>query len=302
MDDATTLLSGLKAGDHRSLARCISLVENDTLESYRLLASISPNASIPVIGVTGPPGAGKSTLVNEVIHELCRRKPDCKIAVLAGDPTSTFTSGSLLGDRLRMTGHFNNPNVYIRSLATRGHLGGLSARTIEVVDVLRAAPFDYIFVETVGVGQSEVEIVSLADTTIVVLVPEAGDEIQTIKSGIMEIADLFVVNKSDRAGADAMVSNLKQTLMERLSNADIPVIKTAAQDGKGILELTDALAMGQNSNQQKKRTVLTNKAIRIAQDYFVRRLDFQDFTEKLESASQQQGFNMYRFVEEYFKS
>lgn len=301
MDDATKLLSGLMSGDHRSLARCISLVENDTLESYRLLASITPNPSIPVVGVTGPPGAGKSTLVNAVIHELTRQKPDCKVAVLAVDPTSPFTSGSLLGDRLRMTGHFNNPNIYIRSLATRGHLGGLSARTIEVVDVLRSAPFDYIFVETVGVGQSEVEIVSLADTTVVVLVPEAGDEIQTIKSGIMEIADLFVVNKSDRAGADAMVSNLKQTLMERLSNVDIPIIKTAAQEGKGILELTDALVSSPKSNQQKKRTVLINKAIRVAQDYFVRRLNIQDFSQKLESASQNKDFNMYRFVEDYFK-
>lgn len=302
MEDVSNLLSGLKSGDHRSLARCISLVENDSIESFQLLSSITPNPSIPVIGVTGPPGAGKSTLVNAVIHELSRQKADCKVAVLAVDPTSPFTSGSLLGDRLRMTGHFNNPNVYIRSLATRGHLGGLSARTIEVVDLMRAAPFDYIFVETVGVGQSEVEIVSLADFTVVVLVPEAGDEIQTIKSGIMEIADLFVVNKSDREGADAMVSNLKQTLMERMSSTDIPVLKTAAQEGKGIVELTEALENAPKASPERKRKVLINKGIKIAQDLFIRKINLTEFSKKLESASNEPTFNMYRFVESYFKS
>ncbi|MFN9596957.1 MAG: ArgK/MeaB family GTPase, partial [Bacteroidota bacterium] len=186
MADINALVSNLSQGDQRALARSISIVENDASEAFDLLSSLSPNPSVPVIGITGPPGAGKSTLVNAIIHHLSRVKPGIRIAILAVDPTSPFTSGSLLGDRLRMTGHFNNPNIYIRSLATRGHLGGLSARTIEVVDILRSAPFDLILVETVGVGQSEVEIAALADHTVVVLVPEAGDEIQTIKSGIME--------------------------------------------------------------------------------------------------------------------
>ena len=155
MADINALVSNLSQGDQRALARSISIVENDASEAFDLLSSLSPNPSVPVIGITGPPGAGKSTLVNAIIHHLSRVKPGIRIAILAVDPTSPFTSGSLLGDRLRMTGHFNNPNIYIRSLATRGHLGGLSARTIEVVDILRSAPFDLILVETVGVGQSE---------------------------------------------------------------------------------------------------------------------------------------------------
>lgn len=302
MADVNSLVSNLSQGDQRALARSISIVENDASEAFELLASLSPNPSVPVIGITGPPGAGKSTLVNAIIHHLSRIKPGIRVAVLAVDPTSPFTSGSLLGDRLRMTGHFNNPNVYIRSLATRGHLGGLSARTIEVVDILRSAPFDLILVETVGVGQSEVEIAALADHTVVVLVPEAGDEIQTIKSGIMEIAELFVVNKSDRQGADALVANLKLTLAERmdLSENEIPVLKTAAQEGKGIPELCDLLMQTHTVNSEKRKRILTNKALRIAQDLLLRKVDMQDFSSKLAAAASSDQFNIYRFVNGYF--
>jgi len=300
--ELSSLVSQMAQGDQRSLARCISIVENDAPEAFEMLAAIQPNPSVPVIGITGPPGAGKSTLVNAVIHHLSQSKPGIRIAVLAVDPTSPFTSGSLLGDRLRMTGHFNNPNVFIRSLATRGHLGGLSARTIEVTDLLRSAPFDLILVETVGVGQSEVEIAALADFTVVVLVPEAGDEIQTIKSGIMEIAELFVVNKSDRAGADALVANLKQTLAERTSAhfEDIHVIKTAAQEGKGIVELCDLLLQSRTLNEAKRQRILINKALRIAQDLLLRRVDLQLFTQQLSKAAAEQGFNIYRFVRSHF--
>ncbi|MGR6088378.1 MAG: methylmalonyl Co-A mutase-associated GTPase MeaB [Arcticibacter sp.] len=303
MADVNSLVSNLSQGDQRALARSISIVENDAAEAFELLASLSPNPSVPVIGITGPPGAGKSTLVNAIIHHLSRIKPGIRIAILAVDPTSPFTSGSLLGDRLRMTGHFNNPNVYIRSLATRGHLGGLSARTIEVVDILRSAPFDLILVETVGVGQSEVEIAALADHTVVVLVPEAGDEIQTIKSGIMEIAELFVVNKSDRQGADALVANLKLTLAERmdLSENEIPVLKTAAQEGKGIPELCDLLMQTHTVNSEKRKRILTNKALRIAQDLLLRKVDMQDFSSKLTAAASSDQFNIYRFVNGYFR-
>ena len=303
MADVNSLVSNLSQGDQRALARSISIVENDAAEAFELLASLSPNPSVPVIGITGPPGAGKSTLVNAIIHHLSRIKPGIRIAILAVDPTSPFTSGSLLGDRLRMTGHFNNPNVYIRSLATRGHLGGLSARTIEVVDILRSAPFDLILVETVGVGQSEVEIAALADHTVVVLVPEAGDEIQTIKSGIMEIAELFVVNKSDRQGADALVANLKLTLAERmdLSENEIPVLKTAAQEGKGIPELCDLLMQTHTVNSEKRKRILTNKALRIAQDLLLRKVDMQDFSSKLAAAASSDQFNIYRFVNGYFR-
>ncbi|MFM7822260.1 MAG: methylmalonyl Co-A mutase-associated GTPase MeaB [Bacteroidota bacterium] len=302
MADVNSLVSNLAQGDQRALARSISIVENDASEAFELLACLSPNPSVPVIGITGPPGAGKSTLVNAIIHHLSRINPGIRIAILAVDPTSPFTSGSLLGDRLRMTGHFNNPNIYIRSLATRGHLGGLSARTIEVVDILRSAPFDLILVETVGVGQSEVEIAALADHTVVVLVPEAGDEIQTIKSGIMEIAELFVVNKSDRQGADALVANLKLTLAERtdLSQTEIPVLKTAAQEGKGIPELCDLLMQTRTVNSEKRKRILTNKALRIAQDLLLRKVDMQDFSSKLAAAASAESFNIYRFVNGYF--
>lgn len=303
MADVNSLVTNLAQGDQRALARSISIVENDASEAFELLASLSPNQSVPVIGITGPPGAGKSTLVNAIIHHLSRIKPGIRIAILAVDPTSPFTSGSLLGDRLRMTGHFNNPNIYIRSLATRGHLGGLSARTIEVVDILRSAPFDLILVETVGVGQSEVEIAALADHTVVVLVPEAGDEIQTIKSGIMEIAELFVVNKSDRQGADALVANLKLTLAERMdsSHTEIPVLKTAAQEGKGIPELCDLLMQTRTINSEKRKRILTNKALRIAQDLLLRKVDMQDFSSKLAAAASSDQFNIYRFVNGYFR-
>src|SRR6187399_1611951 len=186
------LLSKLQLGDAKALARSISLVENEADGYEGLLRSLPPNPNKPVIGITGPPGAGKSTLVDSLIGLLVSNGK--KIGVLCVDPSSPFNLGSLLGDRIRMSDWYNNPNVYIRSLATRGSLGGLHPKIIEISDLLKAAPFDYIIIETVGVGQSEIEIAGLADITIVVMVPEAGDEIQTMKAGIMEIADVFVVN------------------------------------------------------------------------------------------------------------
>ena len=178
----------MHSGDRKSLARAITIVENDLSGAEELLLSVDLKNAPPVIGVTGPPGAGKSTLINSLISQFLLRGE--RVAVIAVDPTSPFTSGSLLGDRLRMPEHFNNPNVFIRSLATRGSLGGLSAKAIEITDLIRASGFDRVIIETVGVGQSEVEIAGLADITLLVLVPEAGDDIQALKSGIMEIADI----------------------------------------------------------------------------------------------------------------
>jgi LAO/AO transport system kinase len=189
LEKAKQLINQLQNGNVKALARLLTIVENNLAGADDILKALKIK-EVPVVGITGPPGAGKSTLVNSVLNELSKNH---KTAILAIDPTSPFNMGSLLGDRIRMTDQFNNKNVFIRSLATRGSLGGLSAKTIEMVDVLKSADFDYIFIETVGVGQSEIEIAGLADLTVVVLVPEAGDEIQSIKSGLMEIADIFVV-------------------------------------------------------------------------------------------------------------
>src|SRR5690606_21168919 len=186
-------------------------------------------------GITGPPGAGKSTLVNSLSKKLSGEGK--RVAILAIDPSSPFNRGALLGDRIRMSQHFNDPNIYIRSMASRGTLGGLSEKAIEVIDVFRSAPFDIIFIETVGVGQSEIDIIGLADQVIVVLVPESGDDIQHVKSGLMEIANIFVVNKADREGADIFASTLEKMLKQKVS--DIPVLKTVAEKFIGIQKLIE---------------------------------------------------------------
>ncbi|MFM7710573.1 MAG: methylmalonyl Co-A mutase-associated GTPase MeaB [Ferruginibacter sp.] len=235
-----SLQDGLIRGDVQSLARTISLVENEVPGYETFLPSLTL-APIPVIGITGPPGAGKSTLTDALIEQYVGQGK--KIAVICIDPSSPFNRGALLGDRIRMSHWYNHPRVFIRSLASRGSLGGLNPKVIEITDVLKASVFDVILVETVGVGQSEVEIAGLADVTVVAIVPEAGDDIQTMKAGLMEIADVFVVNKADRPGADTFMNNLRQMLAPAYARKqiEIPVVQTIASEKKGIDILYQAI-------------------------------------------------------------
>lgn len=296
----TELLKRFHEHDYRALARCISIVENEMPGYDELLFNLKLESNTPVIGITGPPGAGKSTLVNALITRLS--KEEKRIGVIAVDPTSPFNFGSILGDRIRMGEHFNNPNVYIRSLATRGSLGGLSAKILEVVDIMKEFGFDYIIVETVGVGQSEVEIAGLADTTVLVLVPEAGDEVQTLKSGVMEIADIFVVNKSDRPDAGVFLKNIHMLLHERKANDwNVPVVKAIATSGEGVDELIQHIhAHNQlNITNQRKPYLLAEKALRLIQTGKMKGINKAALIEKINNALNSENFNVYRFVKEF---
>ncbi|MFI5372723.1 MAG: methylmalonyl Co-A mutase-associated GTPase MeaB [Candidatus Eisenbacteria bacterium] len=229
------------AGERVPLARAISLVENEADGSIEILdACFRASGRAFRIGVTGPPGAGKSTLVTRIAQEYRRR--DETVAIVAVDPTSPFTGGALLGDRVRMGELSGDPGVFIRSMATRGSVGGLAVHTAQVCDVLDAAGFTRVLIETVGVGQSELEVAETADSTAVVLVPESGDSIQAMKAGLMEIADLFAVNKADREGADRAAHAIRAALDLRTTRADRepPVLMTIASVGKGVPELVDA--------------------------------------------------------------
>jgi len=217
--------------------------------------------------------------------------------VLAIDPTSPFNLGSLLGDRIRMATHFNHPDVFIRSLATRGSLGGLSAKTIEMTDVLRAAGFDCVLVETVGVGQSEIEIAGLADITLAVLVPEGGDEIQSIKSGLMEIADAFIVNKADRDGADLFANNLQKMVQQK--GAEIPVFKTIASQNSGITEVVKFISANKNTQNSRRDLLLAEKAWKLIQQKRMAGIDKAALQKSITGAALKQDFNLYAFVENW---
>lgn len=295
MQNEDSLIKGMQEGSFTALARAITLVENDIPPAAQLLRKISVERKVPVIGITGPPGAGKSTLVNAITSHFVNQGK--RVAILAVDPTSPFNFGSLLGDRIRMSQQFNNPNVYIRSLATRGALGGISAKTIEIVDVMKSAGFDLILVETVGVGQSEVEITGLADKTVVVLVPESGDEIQHIKSGLMEIAQGFVVNKADREGADSFANNLKKLV--RQQHQHIPVFKTVADKNEGIIELCNWLFEPILSVNKRKSFLLAEKAFKIIQHNRMKDVDRQRLHDVISLAMEDVDFNIYRFTDDW---
>jgi LAO/AO transport system kinase len=283
--------------DFKTLARTISIVENEAEGFETILQQLQPN-DIPVIGFTGPPGAGKSTLLNAVIGVLLADGK--KIGLVLVDPSSPFNLGALLGDRLRMSSHFTNDNLFIRSVATRGSLGGLSDKIIEVVEVMRSYPFDFIFIETVGVGQSEVEIAGLADTTIVVLVPESGDSVQAMKAGLMEIADVFVINKADRADAEALANSLSHQLHIN-GRENIPILKTVAVESKGVKELIAAIdTRGKSAeNTNRKNILLAEKALRIISKNRMKNFDREKMQVELEKEMNASNFNLYTFVKKF---
>jgi len=250
----------LRKGDPRALARAISTVEDRRPGSSELLKALFPyTGHARILGLTGSPGAGKSTLVDQLAKHY--RKQNQSVGIIAVDPTSPYSGGAILGDRIRMQDHFADSGIYIRSMATRGSLGGLARATADVSTVLDASGRDLIMVETVGVGQDEVDIVRLADITVVMLVPGMGDDVQTIKAGIMEIADIFVINKSDREGAERVEREIRamQALAARKDNWTPPIIKTVASEGQGIPELAEAIS--QYEAYLKKENLLLKRNV-----------------------------------------
>ncbi len=288
-------------GDARGIARCITLIEEEDPGISACLRSLPAAGGARIVGITGPPGAGKSTLVDALIGRMTAMGR--RVAVLCVDPSSPFSHGAILGDRVRMARWYRHPGVYIRSLATRGSLGGLHPHILEIAQFLGACPFDDILVETVGVGQSEVEITALADVTVVVLVPESGDEIQTLKAGLMEIADIFAVNKCDRPDADLFVAGLHRmmTVGRRAEGPPAPVVRTVASREEGVAELLEAI------DAQAKSPVAADRRLDLLADRAwhlivkkrmkdVRKADLRDRISALEA---ERAFNLYSFIENY---
>jgi len=264
MPDFQPLIKQLRSGDARTLARAISMVENRSPGWAELLKALFPQTGhARILGLTGAPGAGKSTLVDQLAKHY--RKENRTVGIIAVDPTSPYTGGAILGDRIRMQDHFSDPGIYIRSMATRGSLGGLARTTADVATVMDASGRDLIMIETVGVGQDEVDIVRLADVTVVILVPGMGDDVQCIKAGIMEIADIFVINKSDRDGAERVEREIRalQSLAIRSDHFrddhwTPPIVKTVASDGTGISQLAAAIADYEAYLQKENLTLQHN--------------------------------------------
>ena len=293
------LLKDIQLGNTKSLARTISLVENE-VKGYEWLLQQLPASSAKITGITGPPGAGKSTLTDALIGEIVAQNK--KVGVLCVDPSSPFNLGALLGDRIRMSEWYNHPDVFIRSLATRGSLGGLHPKIIEISDVMKAAGFDHIIIETVGVGQSEIEIAGLADTTVVVVVPESGDEVQTMKAGLMEIADVFVVNKADRPDADTFVKNLRLMLAPAFNRSitEVPIMKTIASQKEGIKELFEKIETHNQliQSSDKKYWLLAEKAFHLIQQHRMKDIGKAELKKELQDSG---DMNLYQFIEKYIK-
>jgi LAO/AO transport system kinase len=279
------LVTQLRSGNTRALARAISLVENDTPEAAALLSACFPYTGRGIrIGVTGAPGAGKSTLVDRLARSF--REAGKTVGVIAVDPTSPFTGGAILGDRIRFQDRHGDPGFYARSMATRGSLGGLALATADVALVLEASGKDVLLIETVGVGQDEIEIARLADITVVVLVPGMGDDVQSLKAGVMEIADIFVVNKADREGADRVEQEIRglQSLVTDHPERTPPVVRTVATTGDGLPTLVTAIGDLQQWLDQERR--LTDRRTQ----HWQRRLDAMLRTELMRRA-RQNGFD-----------
>ena len=295
-----SMLQSIIQGNVKSLARALSLIENETAGYEELLKNLPTDKTIPVIGITGAPGAGKSTLVDALIDAFVKKGK--RVGVFCVDPSSPFNLGALLGDRIRMSEWYNHPDVFIRSLATRGSMGGLHPKIIELTDLMKAAPFDYILVETVGVGQTEVEIAGLADVTVVVVVPEGGDEVQTMKAGLMEIADVFVVNKADRPGADEFVKNLRTMLAPAFYQHDkeVAVVKTVASTKEGVDELLTAILkdVAGMHRTERKTWLLAEKAYQLIQHKKMKGLNKEALKKEIEE-NWNGNFNLYRFVEKF---
>ena len=296
----TDITKGVAEGNFLLLAKTISQIENKVEGADVYLTKLVPKA-IPIIGITGPPGAGKSTLIAGLVGEWIAAGK--KVAVLSVDPSSPFHKGAILGDRIRMKEWYLHPQVFIRSLASRGHLGGLNRSMIELTTLLQSVGFDQIIVETVGVGQSEVEVASLADTTVVVLVPEAGDEVQMMKSGLMEVADIFVVNKSDRPDAQTFINHIRQMMMENGVSEDlVKVVATVASQGLGIHDLIQAIDAHQiaySASGNYKKIILT-KAIQLIVAHKMRQVDLQKLEQDIEGAITKESFNIFNFIQNYF--
>jgi LAO/AO transport system kinase len=297
-DKTQTWIDELRSGDARALARAISTVENRAEGWSDLLKSVFPHTGkARVIGLTGAPGAGKSTLVDQLAKHY--RKENQTVGIIAVDPTSPYTGGAILGDRIRMTDHFSDPGIYIRSMATRGSLGGLARATADAATVLDASGRDLIMIETVGVGQDEIDIVRLAAVTIVILVPGMGDDVQTIKAGIMEIADIFVINKSDREGAERVEREIRalQSLAPRTQNAHWtpPIVKTVATEGVGTEELAEAIFNYQA--YLKKENLALKKNVENWQERLIEMLR-DAMLEKARTQMETDGGNLERYAAE----